>query len=217
MRRAIARARHSRKASFGPRCRTRCRRTCDSRFANRQSSRTPCFLVQCAPSVVGPHEREASRVAIGQRPEHHGVHDAEHHGVDADSQREREQNDDGESRIPSQAARRVANVAQHCLDGRIPSARAHVSFVVSTPPTSIRAARSAAWRESRRACALASPTPRTARPRHRARARLPPFGTSVRSPLVIVRRRDIVPPCLLMPRAAARSRSCGAPIRASRL
>ena len=60
---------------------------------------------------VVPHRPEPRRIVVGQRPQQHGVDDAENRGGGADAQRDREHGGDGECRLAPQAAESKQNVA----------------------------------------------------------------------------------------------------------
>ena len=59
---------------------------------------------------------EAIRVAIRQRAEEHGVHDAEDRGVGADAEREGEHRDGGEALVATHVAQAVPDVADQTLE-----------------------------------------------------------------------------------------------------
>jgi hypothetical protein len=70
--------------------------------------RHPC-LVPVDP--VAPEHHHSSRIAVGQGAQHDGIHDAENRGVRADAERERQDRDERERRLPDQGPRSVPHVA----------------------------------------------------------------------------------------------------------
>ena len=55
-------------------------------------------------------------VRIGQRPQHHGVHNAENRSIGADAQRQREHRDRCKARISAQLPQAITDVLQEILD-----------------------------------------------------------------------------------------------------
>ena len=73
------------------------------------------------PHGIGPRsvgqQREAGRVADGQRPKNQAVEDREQRRVGADAERQRTDDGECESGALAQATPRVANVLPHAVDG----------------------------------------------------------------------------------------------------
>ena len=84
------------------------------------------LAMQSAARVVGPDERESARIAIRKRPKHHGVDDAEHRGVGADAERQRDDRDGREARRSAQATRGIAHILPDGFHGALPATPAHL-------------------------------------------------------------------------------------------
>jgi hypothetical protein len=61
---------------------------------------------------------QALAVAMRQRLEQHPAHDAEDRGIGADAECQREHDDDGEGRAPTEAPERIPDVRGDALDPR---------------------------------------------------------------------------------------------------
>ena len=73
--------------------------------------------VAAGAAAIGlPDGDEAIRVAIWQRLQHHGAHDAEHGRGRADAERQRQERRRGEARRAPQHAKAMTNVAQRIPD-----------------------------------------------------------------------------------------------------
>ena len=70
-------------------------------------------------SLVGGREPHQSiGLVIGQRPQEHGVDNAEERDIGADGQRERADDHSGEHALPGEEPKRVANVAAKVIEER---------------------------------------------------------------------------------------------------
>ena len=81
--------------------------------------------MQSAARVVAPDEDEVVDIPIRERAEDHSIYDAEHRGVRADAECQRERRDRRETRISTQSAHGVTHVLRERLDTRLPAAGAH--------------------------------------------------------------------------------------------
>ena len=66
--------------------------------------------------VIFGQPKKPLRLRVVQRFDEHSVDHAEDGGVQADAEREGEDDDDGEDRVAAQAAKRVAGVLEQALD-----------------------------------------------------------------------------------------------------
>ena len=64
---------------------------------------------------LSEHRHETVGVRVRQRPQEHGVDDAEHGGVGADAKGERKDGDEREGRTPPPEPKRIANVLHHLV------------------------------------------------------------------------------------------------------
>ena len=76
------------------------------------------ILDGAAPGVRQTDPHELLRRLESERPQQHGLGDAEHDGVGADPEREREHGDDAESRMPGQLTDALAQVLRDAIEPR---------------------------------------------------------------------------------------------------